>query len=163
MAESTLTPSRLWKRMSPEQRLVAARGLWSDEQGTDDQFQAILLIAQQKKFRAKTVLALEDDRKAKHFASLATLPDPMAARALVSYHLTAQREMMGAFLDALGIAHDNGLIQDDGAKPDPEKIAAAIALIRDKFPEQHVSLYLDTLRCQDPDTWAVLGEGVVSS
>jgi hypothetical protein len=158
MAEPTLTPSRLWKRMTPEQRLQAARGFWTEEQTTDDQIQAIMLISQQKKFRPKTVLALDDERKAKHFASLVTLPDPMAARALVIYHLAAQREMMGAFLDALGIAHENGLIQDDGVKPAPERIGPAVQLISERYPAEHVALYLDTLLCQDPDTWGALAD-----
>ena len=35
----------------------------------------------------------------------------MAGRALILYHLAEQRPMMGAFLDALGIAHENGLIR----------------------------------------------------
>jgi hypothetical protein len=158
MTDSTLTPSRLWKRMSAEQRLQAARAFWTDEQARDDQIQAVMLISQQKKFRPKTVVSLDDERKAKHFASLASLPDPMAARALVVYHLAAQREMMGAFLDALGITHENGLIQDDDVKPDPEKIAAAAEAIGKKYAPEHVSLYLNTLLCQDPETWGVLAD-----
>ena len=75
--------------------------------------QAALLIAQQKKFRPKTVIGLDVDRKAKHLASLASLPDSIAARALMLYHLADQRPMMGRFLDALGIAHENGLIKED--------------------------------------------------
>ena len=35
--------------------------------------QAVLIISQQKKFRPKTVLALDDDRKARHLASLAVV------------------------------------------------------------------------------------------
>jgi hypothetical protein len=84
------------------------------------------------------------------------LPDAIAARALVIYHLADQREMMGTFLDALGIAHENGLIQDDGAKPDPEKIEPAVAVLREKFPVEDVNLYLNTLLCQDPETWEKL-------
>src|SRR4249919_122671 len=118
MPDSTLTPSRLWKRMTSEQRLQAAQAFWADEQVTDDKIQAVMLISQQKKFRPKTVISLDDERKARHFASLASLPEAMAARALVVYHLSQQREMMGTFLDALGIAHENGLIQDDDVKPD---------------------------------------------
>jgi len=91
---------------------------------------------------------------------LLSLPDPLAARALVIYHLADQREMMGAFLDALGIAHENGLIQDDGVKPDPEKIAPAVAALNEKFPAEDVALYLQTLVCQDPDTWGGLRESV---
>ena len=142
--------------MTSEQRLQAARAFWTDEQASDDQVQAALFIAQQKKFRTKFVIALDDERKAKHLASLLALPEGLAARALVVYHLAEQREMMGAFLDALGITHENGLIQDDAVKPAPEKLGPAVAAIRERFPADTVALYLDTLRCQDPETWGAL-------
>jgi hypothetical protein len=158
MTESTLTPSRLWRRMTPDQRLRAAQAFWSDEQASDDQLQAVLLIAQQKKFRPKSVLALDLDRRSKHLASIAALPDALAARALVLYHLGGQREMMGTFLDVLGLKHDNGLIEDDEAKPDPEKVGPAVAAIAEKYPADDVSLYLTTLVCQDPDTWGALSD-----
>src|SRR5262245_1465955 len=156
MTESTLTPSRLWKKMTADQRMRAARAFWLDEQATNDQIQAVMLISQQKKFRPKTIVALDIDRKARHLASLASLPDSLAARALVGYHLAEQRPMMGEFLDALGIGHEEGLIKDESVAPDPTKLEAAVAAIVGKFPAEEVSLYLDTLRCQDPDTWSAL-------
>ena len=160
MTEPTLTPSRLWKRMTAAQRLDAARAFWLDEQdqATDDQLQAVLLISQQKKFRPKFVLSLDVDRKAKHLATMPSLPDALAARTLVVYHLAEQRELMGAFLDALGIAHEGGLIKDDDVKPDPEKIAPAVAAISARFPPTHVALYLSTLLCQDAATWGALAD-----
>ena len=156
MTESTLTPARLWRRMNPDQRIRAARAFWAEETATDDQVQAALLIAQIKKFRPKFVLGLDDERRAKHLASLAAMPEALAARALVVYHLAEQREMMGVFLDALGLKHDNGLIEEDEAKPDPEKMDAAVAAITAKYPAEDVSLYLATLVCQDPETWGTL-------
>ena len=158
MTEPTLTPSKLWKRITAEQRLRIARAFWADDQATDDQMQAIIVIAQQKKFRPKFLLSLDDDRKARHLSGLFTLPDTLVARALVIYHLAEQRELMGAFLDALGIAHENGLIQDDAVKPDPEKLQPAVAAIKDKYPADDVALYLQTLVCQDPETWGALGD-----
>src|SRR5439155_11537332 len=151
-----LTPSRMWRQMSAEQRRRAARAFWSDEEAADDQIQAALLIAQQKKFRPKTVVGLDVDRKARHLASIAALPESLAARALVVYHLAEQRPMMGAFLDALGIAHEDGLIQDNTVAPDPAKIEAAAAALAKQFPMADVSLYLNTLLCQDPETWGGL-------
>ena len=144
--------------MTAEQRLRAARAFWLDEQTADDQLQAILLIAQQMRFRRKSVLALDVERKAKHFATLAPLPDILAARALVAHHLAAQRPMMAAFLDALGIAHEDGLIQDDSVNPDQDKVRQAAGLIAGRFPVDDVSLYLNTLLCQDPETWGALGD-----
>jgi hypothetical protein len=153
-----LTPSRLWKTMTPDLRLRAARAFWLDDQAANDQIQAVMLISQKKNFRPKTIVALDVDRKAKHLASLPSLPDVIAARALVGYHLAEQRPMMGEFLDALGIAHEKGLIQDEAARPDPEKMGAAVESIAGKFPAEDVSLYLNTLMCQDPETWDALSE-----
>jgi hypothetical protein len=153
---TTLTPARLWKRMTSEQRLAAARAFWNDEEATDDQVQAVLLIAQQKKFRPKTVIGLDIDRKARHLATITNLSDALAARTLVLYHLAEQRAMMGAFLDALGIAHENGLIQEDDVKPDPGKLHGAVAALEQQFPPEDVALYLKTLVSQDPETWSAL-------
>jgi hypothetical protein len=160
MTETTLTPSRLWKQLTLEQRTRAARAFWEDPEATDDQLQAALLIAQQKKFRPKTVVGLDVDRKARHLATLGTVPDQIAARTLVVYHLAAQRPMMGAFLDALGIAHENGLIQEDSVKPDAAKIGPAAAGLAKQFPAEDVRIYLTTLLCQDPETWGALDETV---
>ena len=148
--------------MTIEQRERAARAFWSDEDITDDQVQAALLIAQQKKFRPKTVVALDLDRKARHLASLALLPDPLAARALIVYHLAQQRPMMGAVLDALGIKHENGVIEEENVKPDADKLAPAAAKLTSEFPRDDVRLYLNTLICQDPDTWGGLADVVKS-
>src|SRR5262245_17996381 len=156
MTETTLTTSRLWKKMTPEQRQRATRAFWQDEEAANDQVQAALLIAQQKKFRPKTVMSLDVDRKTRHLASMISLPDSIVGRALIVYHLAEQRPMMAAFLDALGITHENGLIQDENVKPDESKVPAAAAELAEKFPADDVRLYLNTLVCQDPETWGAL-------
>ena len=147
--------------MTAEQRHRAARAFWRDEKGAAERTQAVLLIAQQLKSRPKTVAGLDDERRARQLASVPTLPDAIAARVLMFYHLAEQRPMMGAFLDALGIAHENGLIKDDGAKPDPAKVAPAAAQIAKQFPAEDVQLYFKTLLAQDPETWGRLQEMVV--
>jgi hypothetical protein len=158
LTDTTPTPSRLWKRMTAEQRLRAAQALHRDDEAAGDRRQAAMLIAKQMKFRPKTVLGLDAERKARYLASVPDLPEDLAARMLVVYHLAEQRPMMSAFLDALGIAHENGVIQEDAATPDPAKIAAAVATIAAAYPADDVSLYLDTLRWQDPAAWGALNE-----
>ena len=144
--------------MTAEQRLRAAYALWRDDEATADQMQAALIIAQQKKFRPKTVIGLDEDRKARHLASLSNLPEALAARILVSYHLAEQRPMMGAFLDAAGIAHENGVLPEDAVPPDPAKVVAAAAAIARDYPAHDVTLYLSTLLWQDPASWGALHE-----
>jgi hypothetical protein len=85
----------------------------------------------------------------------------IAARLLVAYHLTHQRPMMAAFLDALGIAHEDGLITDEEmAPPDAEKLKTAANTLKASYPPDDVTLYLSTLTWQDPDTWGALAESL---
>src|SRR5882724_8280839 len=156
MADTTRTPSRLRKLMTSEQRHRAASALWGEDEATNDQMQAALLIAKKMKFRPKTVMGLDDEHKARYLASVPDPPEDLAARLLIVYHLAEQRPMMGAFLDALGIAHENGLIREDARTPDPSKLAAAAAAIAREYPAPDVALYLNTLLWQDPAAWGSL-------
>ena len=150
-------PSRIWKRMGAERRQQAAQNFWADEQSADQQIEAVGAISGAMKFRPKSVIALPLERKAKYLASLPVMPDTIAARALVAYHLEHQRPMMGAFLDSLGITHENGLISDEEVrKLDAEKVRAAAADLAEKFPPADVALYFSTLVSQDPETWVEL-------
>lgn len=151
-----LTFAGLWKQMTPDQRLRASRAFWSDEEAGPDQVQAALLIAQRMKFRAKTVIAFDADRRSRLLATLPGMTDALAARALVAYHLAEHRPMMGDFLDALGIAHENGLVDGEIVQPAADRLGPAVAAIGAKYGRQDVSLYLNTLRCQDAETWGVL-------
>ena len=156
---SGFRPSRIWKRLPIERREQAAELFWSDEQSAEQQVEACAQIATQMKFRAKSVLALPVDKKTRYLVRLPNISDAVAARALVDYHLGRQREMMAAFLDALGVAHENGLISEETVvKPETEKLRTAAADIAGKYPADDVSLYLSTLVSQDPDTWGELAD-----
>jgi hypothetical protein len=156
---SGFRPSRLWKRMPVEHRVAAAELFWDDEQSTDQQLEAVAAIASHMKFRTKSVLGLTADRRARYLATLPNVSDSIAARALVNYHLAKQRPMMTAFLDSVGVAHEEGLITgEEVAKPESDKLKAAAAEVASKFPAEDVALYLSTLVSQDPDTWGELAE-----
>lgn len=145
--------------MSAERRQQAAEGFWTDEQSTEQQIEAISAIATHMKFRTKSVINLTLDKKVKYLLGLPTMTDSIAARSLVAYHLEHQRPMMGAFLDALGIAHEDGLISEDNVTvPEPDKVHAAAADLGTKYPAEDVSLYFTTLVSQDPETWKALIE-----
>lgn len=145
--------------MSAEKRQDAAELFWADEQSTDQQIEAVAAIAAHMKFRTKSVVSLPVDRKAKYLLSLPNMPDSIAARALVSYHLSRQRPMMAAFLDALGITHEDGLISEENVTaPDAARLRDAAAAISTTYPAEDVSLYFSTLVSQDPETWEALTE-----
>jgi hypothetical protein len=67
--------------------------------------------------------------------------------------------MMGSFLDALGVAHEEGIIAEEEMKPpEPEALRKAARAIAASYPADDVALYLSTLTWQDPDTWGALAE-----
>jgi hypothetical protein len=161
---SSFRPSRLWKRMPIVRRIDAADLFWNDGHSADQQLEAVSSIATHMKFRPKSVLTLAPERRARYLATLPTMSDAIAARALVNYHLERQRPMMAAFLDLLGIAHDNGLISDENVvKPDAAKVKEAAKELAAKFPAEDVALYFGTLVSQDPETWESLVDVVEPS
>lgn len=145
--------------MSADRRRQAAEAFWHDESGATEQAEAITAIAHRLKFRTKSVVVLPKPRKVQYLLDLPALPEAVAARLLVSHHVENKRPMMAAFLDALGVAHDNGMIAEETVVPqDPDKIRAAVKTISESFAAEDVALYLSTLSWQDPETWALLAE-----
>jgi len=152
-----IRPARVWRQMPLELRASAARAFWADEQAALEQAEAVALIARQIKFRPKSVISLTHDKKAKHLAGLGQVSDLLAARLIISYHLEHQRPMMGAFLDLLGIAHEDGLIKDESPKaPDAETLDKAVTELAAKYSKTDVARYFWALLWQDPETWGGL-------
>ena len=152
-------PSQLWKSLPQDKKLQAAEAFWTDQEAGMEQAEAIALIAQKIKFRAKSVVSMPSEKKARHLASFPNVSELVAARLLVAYHLVHQRPMMGAFLDAVGIAHENGMIADEELKAPPaEALRKGAAAIGGQFPKDDVALYISTLLWQDPETWGALGD-----
>ncbi len=123
-----MRPSHLWKELPPSTRLALADAFWREKnddspEATVQHVEAIAAIARRMNFRAKSVQALPIDRKARQLAQMSDVSDAVATRALIAYHFSAQRPLMAAFLNALGVANDNGLITVEDV-PVPEHRAA---------------------------------------
>ena len=150
-------PSVLWKSLTPERKQQAAEAFWRDENAAVEQAEAIAAIATRIKFRVKSAQALPIEKKARHLVALGNVSEMIAARLLVAFHLTHQRPMMASFLDALGIAHEDGLIASENLEAPPaDKLAEAARTLVTSYPPEDVALYLSTLVWQDPETWGGL-------
>lgn len=145
--------------MPADRRTVAAEAFWDEDEAAETQVEAIVAIAQRLKFRPKSVATLPRDKKVRYLASTVNVSDTVASRLLITYHLAQQRDMMGQFLDKLGIAHEQGLIKDEEVpRPDKARLAEAARQLAAEFPAQDVSLYFSTLVSQDPETWGTLAD-----
>jgi hypothetical protein len=157
MALDDMRPTRVWRTLPIEPRVAAAAAFWRDDQAQLEQAEAVALIARQIKFRPKSVMALPVERKARHLAGMAQVSDLLAARLLIAYHLDQQRPMMGAFLDALGIEHQEGLITAESpSAPTPDKLDEAVKALTAQYAKPDVARYFWTLLWQDPETWGGL-------
>jgi hypothetical protein len=163
VTESTSPPdlSHIWKQLPEAEKLRAAEAFWREPDGQAQQIEALALLAQRLKARPRYVQGLSIEKRARHLAHFPGMPEMLAARLLVSYHLMHQRPMMAAFLDAIGLAHDNGLITADAPEPpSAEKIAEGVKALATAYPPDAVKLYFSTLVAQDPDTWKALAAHV---
>lgn len=143
--------------MPIEKRQAAAAAFWEDEHGLDQQVEVIVTLARKLNFRPKSIQTLPAERRIKLLAGMADVSEAVATRALIGYHLTSERPMMATFLDAVGIAHDNGLITaEEVPAPPAEKLSAGVAAIKAAYPPDAVRLYLHTLVVLDGDTWGAL-------
>lgn len=162
-----MRPSRLWKDLPAETRLALADAFWREEvddaEATLQHVEATAAIARRLNFRAKSVQALPIERKARQLAQLTEVSDSVATRALIAYHFSTQRPMMAAFLDALGVANDNGLITaEEVPAPETERLRGAVGQLGE-FPPDAVALYLRTLTALDEDTWKNLPDLIPAS
>jgi len=153
-------PSQVWKDMPVDKRVLAAEAFWLDRDSPEvdvQQMEAVATLARRLKFRTRSVQALPVERRARHLAQVSDVGDTVATRALIAYHFSHQRPLMGAFLDALGIPHDNGLITaEDVTPPDEARLSAAAAAVKASYDPADVDLYLRTLTVLDGGTWANL-------
>ena len=152
-------PAQLWASLEPEVRLAAARALYSHDWGeAPTRREADFAIIQGMRFRESAVRQLSVDKRASYVARSIRPTESLAGSMLLALHLEQRRAMLSAFLEALKIPHDNGLIAEDHdmKPPSAATLEKAAKALRDRFPADEVELYLATLYVLDRVTWAGL-------
>lgn len=145
----------IWKSLAAEDRQRAAEAFWADESMRAQQVGMLQQMAKRYNFRTKTMQSLPASRKAKMLLEIPSLAPELLMNLLAAFHLNFRKEMLGDFLDALGIAHEGGFMKDseDIQPPTEEAVHSAVETLKAKYPPQDVDLYLDILWLQDPEFW----------
>ncbi len=147
------TSNRLWKTLSPEEKNLAAAEMVKDPTPLI-RASVTAVVADARKMRAIAARKLPPEVQARIVATVRDPGEVLASSLLVALHLGPRKPMLIAFLDALGLAHDDGLLKDDSSTPisleDLKKACAALA----SESSSAVRIYLNTLWLQDPDRWA---------
>ena len=150
-------PARIWRDLTAAERTPLALAFWADADSAAQQVEAVHAIARQFRFRPQRVLSLPPETRVRQLASLHQVPDSVASRALVVYHLASEGPMLEAFLNRVGISHEGGVIADASVHaPAEQTLREATAALAAEFPGRAVRLYLMTLAAQDSATWGAL-------
>ncbi len=152
-----LTARSIWNSLPRERRARLALALWEDERlSRAERLAALAPWLAARGMRPAFLERLSRERRAELMAQ-GGLPEETASQVLTSWHLVHRRPLLSRFLDLLGIPHEEGVITEDVPEPPgKERLAEAVAKLREEFPPEDVDLYLRTLCSSDAVTWAEL-------
>ncbi len=154
------TATQLWRSADRNTRLQAAEAFWkSNSEDRLQQAQAEAYLAKRLNLRPATARKLPPERKAAYLTGFENMPEQMYGQLWAAFYLAHRREMLSAFMDALAIPHQQGLIEGETpAPPSVEALVPAIRQLVERFGSDEVRRYLSILGAQDPVTWSGLGE-----
>ena len=117
-------------------------------------------VAQARKVRL--VYLERQPRTDRHALVAATLArpsmEPAAANVLRTWFLKKQNQLLIDFLDALGITHEKGVVEDLPEKVEDAKVRAAVETLLGKHPPDVVALYLHSFLHLNDVHWHNLEE-----
>ena len=111
-------------------------------------------VARSLRFRPQAIRKLPMEQRAKRARMLveSSKNSNLAYELVGGYLMKTRKDLVIGFLEATGVAHQDGMIEDiEGAKPAPDKIAGAVLELDGKFPREDVTLYLVLCSDQWPD------------
>jgi hypothetical protein len=151
---------RLWKRLTPSERLAASTHFWAQPPEALVP-SALAVIVQSRRIRPQTARSLSSDERTRALASVLDPGETVAAFLLVALHLGERRVLLGGFLDAVGLPHEDGVLTEEADSapiPSEATVEKAVRAMAAAHPVAQVETYLNTLWLQDPDRWGALSK-----
>jgi hypothetical protein len=151
------TASRVWKKLPREERRLAAT-TFLREPPPELYATALAAIVRARRVRPQVARAMSPDEQAGALSGILDPGEPLAGSLLVALHLGERRPLLAAFLDSLGVPHENGVMKDEaeGQVLEATTIDRAARELAARFPGEQVALYFNVLLLQDPERWAAL-------
>ncbi len=110
--------------------------------------------------RLRPIFLERQPRTQRHETMLTTLSKPaldmVTANLIRGWLLKKYKGMLCDFLDALGIEHEEGVVEDLPPTMDEEKLKAAVDTLLGKYPPEAVSVYLHAFQGMNGVNWPVL-------
>ena len=153
-----MAPTSLYRARPAERRLALVTHLLTTRKETRAFFIA-RVVAKGGGFRPKTIAGYSREQLAKEVVRLNAQNDNDEVELLQALYLEVRPEIQVAFLDACGVKHENGTIDEKLEVPyaSPVTVEKAAAALRAQFGEdgQH---YLQTIARYNGAAWPGLGD-----
>ncbi|MCK5379247.1 MAG: hypothetical protein KAJ78_07575 [Acidobacteria bacterium] len=150
-------PYAVWDLMTDDERRLAAQALWRD---ADREARSVVetALAKELKFRTHALRKLPAEKLAARLVRMAPeMPDTLLFQFLFYLHMGERRALMVEFLDAVGVPHDDGVLNlpEDAEPPAKNKVEKAGRDLL-KAHDHEALVYLATLRVADKQLWGGL-------
>jgi len=148
-----LTSHELFGFMSPSLALEIL--IYTHESDKQLYRAALNAVAEARKVRA--VFLERQPRTQRHATMLATLSRPaldlFSGNLIRTWLLKKHNAMLVDFLDALGIAHKEGVVEDLPPEMDDAKLKVAVEALLAKYPPETVAVYLHAFNDMNEVNW----------
>jgi hypothetical protein len=99
-------------------------------------------------------------RPQRYATMLATLARPaldaVAGGLIRAWLVKKQKAMLVDFMDALGIKHEDGIVENLPGQMDDAKLKPAVAVLLAKYPQETVAVYLNAFNDMNEANWTNL-------
>ncbi|HET7292638.1 MAG TPA: hypothetical protein VFM88_09445 [Vicinamibacteria bacterium] len=148
------TASRLWKRLPREERRLAAAA-FLHEPVPELLASALSAIVRARHVRPQVARAMAPEEQAAALAGILDPGEALAGSLLVALHLGERRPLLAAFLDGLGLPHEDGVMKEEAEARTLEAafVERTARELTGRFPAEQVELYFNVLLLQDPERW----------
>ena len=162
-----MTLKDIWNALTPEEKNDACMSFWERKDPTSRQAQALVIqqLAPLYKFRPVYIERKTPAEKAKLLIGRMERPVMQDVRDEVVqiFLLVRKGDIVRRFLDAQGIAHSNGLIDDNAPAPTEASLRKGIAAILADFPKRDAALYLGfSVACKNNEFWVNIEPAVLA-
>ncbi len=147
-------PLAVWDLMTDDEKRQAAAALWVNAD-RESRMAVEMMVAKEMKFRPQSVRKLPAERVAARLARLAAeMPATAFFQFLFHFHMAEGRELMVEYLDAVGLPHQDGVLDlpDEFEAPSEESAAGPARELIAKHGRKAL-VYLGTLAVADAEFW----------
>ncbi len=157
-----IVSKELWLALTPAEKEDACLAFWegAGSFSRDAQPRVLKALAEALHFRESFLKRVNPLVKARHLRRLVDTPtlQHFCDEVLRSWLVARKAPMLICFVEAQGLQHAGGIIDDTANSSDAEVLRKGVRAVRDQFPARDVALYMGVMLGSAGDFWTGLAD-----